>query len=363
MKYDYAFIVHARYRDDMYRKFPWMRILPAFFINWITLHAPPFVVSRITGLTTLSGKLSTGLVIGVPMTAHQLLEHRSLALKRITKAVQLAQNKGAQYVGLGAMTASLSRGGLDIIDGVPGVTLTTGRTYTVHNIVSYITYFTELFSLNKKEITVGIVGAAGGIGSGTAIWLAHHGYTRFVLIDLERKLEHVQKHIASIEKHAGVGSVEVTHQIGAVSTCHIIVAATSAPEAIIKSADVTPGTIIVNDAQPSDVDPEIVKTREDVLVVEGGVLHAPGINCHFNFGLAGREDIFSCLAETILLAYREHGNHYSIGDFDPTFISTVEQDAKSLGFSIQSPQNERGPLSAPVINSFSKYIKTRYNRD
>lgn len=365
---DFAFIVHSRDRSDLPRKFPWMKRLPRALFDAITFHAPPFAVSRVTGLVKADGSPATGIVIGIPMTARQLLEHRGAALARIVQAVKLARAKGASHIGLGAMTASLSKGGLDVIEAVKGVYVTTGRTYTVGNIVAYIEDATRRFALHRPAVTVAIVGAAGGIGSGVAFALARAGYRRFILVDVERKADHVRRHMAAIEEHADAAAqirpsmplnIEISHQMGVLSRAHIIVGATSAPEAIIRSEDVEPGTLIINDAQPSDVSPEIVRSREDVLVIEGGVLRAPGIDCHFNMGLAHRNDIFSCLAETLLLARRGDSSHYSLGEFRPDFLDSLRADAAELGFA-PSPQNDLGNISPEKMIQFGRILRGRF---
>ncbi len=356
----FAFIVHSRNRSDLPRKFPILKLLPNSIFDWITLNAPPFVVSKITGLINNKGEVVEGLVIGITMTAHQLLEHKELASKRVVQASQYAKSKGARFIGLGAMTASLARGGKDVIENVSDVYVTTGRTYTTKNISEYIDYCVEKFGLAKNKIKIGIIGAAGGIGSGTAIILARKNYKNFVLIDLERKLDNLKKKIEVIERHASDLSITISHQISEVSECEIIIAATSAPEVVLKSEDVAPGTIIINDAQPSDVSPEILKTRKDILVIEGGVLTTPNINCHFNMGLAKKSDVFSCLAETLLLTYRDSKNHYSIDDFDPNLYKELEEDGIKIGFKISDLQNELGYISKQQLEEFAKIIQSRH---
>lgn len=355
----FAFIVHSRNRSDLPRKFPVLKLLPRFLFDMITLKAPPFIVSRITGLIDKNANPIDGIVIGIPMTAHQLLEHRELASKKVIQASELAKLKGARFIGLGAMTASLTRGGRDVIDNLKGVYVTTGRTYTAKNISEYVDYCIGKFNLDKNKIKIAIVGAAGGIGSGTAIILAKKGYKKFTLIDLERKLDHLKKRIEIIEQHAADLLIEVSHQISSVSGCQIIIAATNAPEVVLKTDDVTSGTIIINDAQPSDVSPEILKTRKDVLVIEGGVLTTRNINCHFNMGLAAKNDIFSCLAETLLLAYDDSKNHYSIDDFDPDLYQDLHDNGKKISFAISEPQNELGYISKQHIEEFAKIIQAR----
>lgn len=335
IKHDFAFIVHSRGRSDLPRKYPILKYCPKVVFDWLTLILPPIKVSTITGAIDYnSGKELKGLIIGIPMTAHQLLENRELALKKIRDAVIMAKSNGAKYIGLGAMTASLSHGGKKIISHIPDVYLTTGRTYTVKNITDYILYVTDTLKLDKNIIRIAIVGAAGGIGSGVAISLARNNFKKITLIDLERKLDNVKKKIADIERRASDLDIKVDHKLSAIYECKIVIAATNSPEIVIRSGDVSPGTIIINDAQPSDIDPEIIINRKDVLVIEGGVLHTSDINCHFNLGLKHKNDIFSCLAEVIILASNNEAGHFSIDDFDTKLYDRLSTLALRAGFSM-----------------------------
>ena len=77
----------------------------------------PVTASHINGVTNKkTGEKVTGIIISIPMTASQMLTNRTQALKQIKKAVRLAKNVGATHIGLGALTASLARGGLDLVD-------------------------------------------------------------------------------------------------------------------------------------------------------------------------------------------------------------------------------------------------------
>jgi len=289
------------------------------------------------------------------MTAHQLLENRSLALKRIIEAVALSKKRGAKYVALGAMTASLSKGGRDVIDSIPNIYVTTGRTYTVKNITDYVEFCVSKFSLDRERVKIGIIGAAGGIGSGVAISLARIGFRKFILIDLERKIEHVKATMVLLENYSKDLEIVVSHKLGDVTQSKIIVAATSSPEIVLRSADVEPGTIIINDAQPSDIDPEIIKNRKDVLVIEGGVLHTDNINCHFNFGLRHKNDIFSCLGEAILLSSLGFEGHCSIDGFDQDLYNKLSETSDRLGFKI-CPQNVHAIIDKEKITNFKLFL-------
>lgn len=365
-KIDFAFIVHSRGRSDLKRRYPVLKFVPNIIFDLISKNLKPINVSFITGLQNNEGQESLGAVIGIPMTARQLMENRDLALRRILQAVKKAKSKGAKYVGLGAMTASLSKGGRDVIQHVPGVFVTTGRTFTIINIVDYVLSMTKLFELSKENSIIGIVGAAGGIGSGTATVLAHHGFKNFILIDLERKLESIKNTIKIIEtRHGNSCQLEISHKISEVSRCNIIIAATSAPEAVIRSEDVNPGTIIINDAQPSDISPEIVRNRKDVIVIEGGALSTDKINCHLNMGLVSKNDIFSCLAETLILTYLKFPGHYSMDHVELHSLDKFKEVAKKLNFHTNKPQNDLGYLNfdQEKIEEFKKFIKREGLKD
>ena len=351
-KIDFSFIVHSRDRTDLPRKFPLLKYIPRNVFDWLTLSLKPFIVSKITGVKSIKDNEDlTGAVIGISMTAHQLLENRSLALKRIIEAVKLSKKRGAKYVALGAMTASLSKGGKDVIDNIPDIYVTTGRTYTVKNITDYVEFCISKFSLDKENIKIGIIGAAGGIGSGVAISLAKKGFKKFVLIDLERKMERIKSNLIILEKHAENSEIITSHKLNEITQCKIIIAATSSPEIVLKSSDVESGTIIINDAQPSDVDPEIIKNRKDVLVLEGGVLHTENVNCHFNFGLRHKNDIFSCLGEAILLSSLKFEGHCSIDGFDQALYDNLSEVSDKLGFKI-CPQNVHAVIDEEKITNF-----------
>ena len=356
---DYAFIVHARSRTDLFKKFSYLRSAPGFLIDFIAKTLPPVVVSRITGLHDIQGEERIGVIIGITMTAKQMLSNRDLALRRIIQAAKKAKELGAAVIGLGAMTASLSQGGQDVTERVRDIFVTTGRSYTVNGLVEYAEFFIQKFKLNKSEVTLGIVGAAGSIGSGVAVMMARCGIRNFTLIDLERKSGGLNATRASLVGFAPAAKVMISSQVRDILGCEIIIAATSAPEVVIKSEHLSEGAIVINDAQPTDVSPEVLKSPK-FLVVEGGVVNSKGINCHFNFGLAKQNDIFSCLAETILLSYRGADSHHtSTGALDLQYLSQLKTDAKSLQLKLADPQNDLGVISEAQFQRVGELLRRR----
>ena len=353
----FAFLVHPRGFEDFLIKFPWFRFLPESVLYFLTMHMPPVVVSKITGLKNKDGKKIDGYIIAITMTARQMIEHRERALKKIKQATKLAEKKGVRLMGLGALTASFSRGGLDLA-GFSKVGITTGRAYTVKTVTNYVKLVMEVMGFDKEKIVVDVVGAAGSIGSSSAKVLAEYGIRNFILIDLEYKAWKVEEYIKHMKKIRGDLSFKVSHQISDIKDADIIIAATNAPEVLIKPDDLKSGAIIINDAQPSDVDPEVLK-REDVLVVEGGVVNTPGIRSNFKLGLHDKEDNFCCMGEVLILAHNNLFKDYALGELNLSLIKNIEMMSENLNFKLTKTQNSNGIIDNKKIERVKEIIRNR----
>jgi len=353
--YEFAFIVHPRSRHDVTRKYPIFRYVPDGLANLVTKYFWPVTLSRMTGLKSqIDGKEINGHLITVFITARQMDENRPLALKRIIQACNLAQKKGAKIVGLGGLTSSFSRGGLDLLDKV-GISMTTGHAYTSYNVTQNVLALVSYMNLDRKKIWVGIVGAAGSVGSTTAKLLARDGFTSLLLIDVEKRSHHFSELVTEIKKLNLQATVELSHQIGDIKKCDVIVAATNAPEALIRSENLKPGAIVIDDAQPSDVHPDALE-RKDVLVIEAGVTHTPNLNNNFNFGLKNRQDNFCCLAEVFILAANEWDEHYVINRATLELVDEIANLGKKLNFTIGSFQNFKESISDEKLSHVKNVI-------
>lgn len=335
-----GFLVHSRNHRDLIRKFPILKYTPAKFVDFVAAHLPPIIVSKITGLKSKEGKDIEGYIIGVTMTARQMIEHREKATHKIIQACKYAEKKGVGIIGLGALTASFSKGGLDILPHVKEIGITTGRAYTTKTVTDYVKYCVENFGFTKNNVRLAIVGAAGSVGSSCAKILAEWGIKNMLFVDVAKRAEHLKSSVEHLQSVHGNINIEVSHAITAVKDYDIIITATNTPEALIRTEDIAPGTIIINDAQPSDVPVEVIRERKDILVIEGGVIYTPGIKCNFNLGLVDREDTFCCLGEVLVLARNNHFAHFATGELKQELVAEIEKMSEGMNFTISKFQNE-----------------------
>lgn len=349
----FAFLVHPRNHLDLKRKFPFLKMFPRFAIDMFAYLAPPVTVSKITGLRSKLGQPVDGYIVAITMTARQMLKQRDRALRKIIQATKFAKRKGIGVIGFGALTASLTKGGLQVMPEVPDIGITTGRIYTVKTVTDYAKKCIEDFGFDTTKVEVAIVGAGGSIGSGCFEILNRYGVNKFVLVDLARKHSGIAEAAEKMDC-----DVVITDDLDAIRQSDIVIAATSSPDVVIQSHHLKPGAIVINDAQPSDISPEIVDTRKDVLIIEGGVVYTEGIKCNFNLGLAGREDTFCCLGEVLILAHNKRFETFSIGYSDLSQIAILDELSKTIDISISKFQNIRGYIPQEQIDSVRSIIQS-----
>jgi len=352
----FAFLVHPRNTADIYRKYPFFRYFPDKFTDWAFRHFWPVVLSEVEGIKSIkSGKNIKGFVLTIPLTAKQMLEDREFAVKRIIDTIKLAEKLGAKIVGLGALISSLTKGGLDLIDKVKPH-ITTGHALTTHTVTSNLFKFVELFKLDKNKVLVAIVGATGSIGSSSLKVLARAGYDNFLLVDIERKAYFFENLVVELKKMNPDVKIKTSSQIRSIKEADFIITATNAPEAVVTSEDLKSGAIVIDDAQPSDVALEVFD-REDVIAVEGGLIHTPNIKNHFNFGLKDRYDNFSCMGEIITLAAHEHNHNYVINKPTLELIDEISAMAKKIGIRLSQFQNTKEVISKEKLARVDNIIK------
>ncbi len=356
-KYTFAFLVHPRDIKDIDSYIPLSRFIPYWFKEKISYYLWPVAVSEITGLKNKAGKDIVGCIIACPMTAGQLMNHRDRARSKIIKAAKLAKSLGVNMVGLGALLSSLSRGGLDITEKVKSVGVTTGHGLTVYIVTQHVLKAVKVLDIDLSKCVIAVVGAAGSIGSGSIKILIKNNFKEVILFDVERKNDELMELKIKLLSINSKNNITSSNQMNDLKRADIIITATNAPDTLVRSRHLKPGVVIIDDAQPTDIDEEIFKSRDDVLVLEGGVVNTPNIDCHYNLGLKQKGDIFSCLGEVLVLAYLGYQNNYNVGKLDQNKIELIKETASKLNFLPGEFQNYYKLYSQEDIIKIKNIIK------
>jgi predicted amino acid dehydrogenase len=306
----FGFLIHPiSVRKDIARKYPALSVLPERWLEALLTKMRPKTVSHITGIQSSTGAQAEGWFVGCPLTPRQFLElDQDFVTKKIITAAKVAQAEGAKIVGLGAYTSIAGDGGITV-DRETDIAITTGNSYTCYTAIEGAYQAAGLMGVDPAHAVVAVVGAGGSIGRVSAHLLAERGVGRMLL--LGRNTERL--HQVADELPRGVDAQVATDLDAALPQADLIVTVTSAVDAVIEPRHLKPGAVVCDVSRPRDVSVRVAQERDDVLVVEGGVVAVPGdVDFGLNFGFPPKTS-YACMAETIILALEGRYESFSLG--------------------------------------------------
>jgi len=351
----------------------------------------PFVAGSMR-LVADDGKTAYGEFVAVPRTADQLLAMpHDQAMAEVRRAVNIARERGARIVGLGAYTSVVTRGGLHLKNA--GVAITTGNSYTVVSAVDSVYKAVRELGTGLRDATIAVVGATGAIGRAVAILMTEE-VGRLVLIGNPARAEQSRRRLLKVATDACRHLAQLIHEgrsfppgtightmltLGSVPApdaeqedflamadsleqhgrliistdidevlpeADLVVTATSSVEGLVTPRNLKFGAAVCDLSRPPNVSRAVKEARPDVLVIDGGVVAVPGLadlGWRFGFepGLA-----YACMAETMILGLEHRYEDLSIGtDLNlPTIVQLREVGAR-LGFRLAQLRSFDRPLS------------------
>jgi predicted amino acid dehydrogenase len=308
----FAFIIHPiDPKRDVSRKFPLLgRCLNERQIDFFSTFFPPVYISEIEGIRSeATGKEIKGWFIACPYTPKRMMElPERTVYRKIIQTGQLAEKLGAQILGLGAFTSVVGDAGLTIAKALD-VPVTTGDSYTVTVAVEAIREAACLMDIPLRGASAAVVGATGAIGQVCADLLADDVERLYLIGRKEDKLEELRDRL---KVHARAELV-VSTTMDVLAEAQLILTVTNAVHDVIRPEFLQPGSVICDVARPRDVSAMVARVRDDILVIDGGMVDVPGpVDFHFNFGFPPGK-AFACMAETIALALEGRFEDYTLG--------------------------------------------------
>ncbi len=334
----FSFLIHPlELKRDAARYKPILGIFPEPIIEQIALRMKTKTISQISGITSKTGAQCEGFFVGCPLGTRQLLHlPHEMIYKRLVEAGQYSADLGAKIMGLGAFTSVAGDAGVTIakrLEGIIGVT--SGNSYTVYSAIEALLLGAKKMEVEVKNATVAIVGATGSIGAVCAKILASQVGEIVLLGRDTAKLEKLQ---SEVEAQADCSAlIRCGTDIRAnLREADLILAVSSAGKELIFPADLKVGAVICDVARPRDVSRQVVQQRDDVLVIEGGVITVPGEDVQFNFEFGfPRSTAFACMSETMLMALEGTNQNYTLGrDLSVEQVKHIGVIAEKHGFGL-----------------------------
>lgn len=353
----FAFIIHpVDVKRDAARKYPIARYLPERWVEQLLLRKEPMVVSRITGIRSLTGATTEGWFIGCPLSPRMMLNlPLDFVYQKIIRCGQIAQELGAEIIGLGAFTSVVGDGGITIARNLD-IAVTTGNSYTVATAIEAAALGAEKMGIDLANATVAVVGATGSIGRTCAEALAPQAATILLLGRDESRLEPIAQQLRPIAR----GTVRVSTDLSRdLPSADVIITVTSAVDAVIYPKDLKSGAVVVDVARPRDVSVRVARERDDVLVIEGGLVEVPGnVDFGFDFGFPPRM-AYACMSETMMLALEGRIESFTLGkEVSLQQVQTTQALARKHGFRLAGFRSFERALTDEEIEAIKARTKT-----
>jgi predicted amino acid dehydrogenase len=328
----FAFIIHPiDPKRDVSRKFPFLgKVLSERQIDFFSTYFPPVYISEIEGITSqATGKQIKGWFIACPFTPRRMLElPERTVYRKIVQTGHMAERLGANILGLGAFTSVVGDAGVTIANQL-ALPVTTGDSYTVALAVQAIRDAAHIMDISMQNATVAVVGATGAIGRVCSELLAGEAAELLLVARDEKKLADLRDKLQGRARSRLVTSTKMD----VLSRAQLILTVTSAIHDIIRPEHLLPGSVVCDVARPRDVSAMVAAARNDILVIDGGMVDVPGpVNFHFNFGFPPAK-AYACMAETMALALEGRFEDYTVGkDITVERVREITAIAEKHGF-------------------------------
>jgi predicted amino acid dehydrogenase len=321
---DFMHVVHPRAIVDKRRPFPLMRGLTAEMVAAIqptcTVLGPIEV--------PIDGRLLRGELVSIPYAPEEMFAGLSEARDALLGVLDYAEHRQSRFVSLGALIPSITKQGRLLKHARPSMAITTGHGFTAVTIAQMVEDI-------EKEIgsggVVAVMGAAGSTGRAALRCMFRRSPARRILaVDLPQQ-------VSKIPEIPGWDPAvhRLTTLKEEIKEAAIVVCVTNAVGGILDAGDFGPNAVILDDAQPENVDQSVLASRPDLRVVKC-LTRIPGLHCPFEMGLFTAENCdnevnFTCLAEIVLSAAERHPQSCVIGDPTDEQLDYLERAAQRHG--------------------------------
>jgi predicted amino acid dehydrogenase len=370
---NFAFIIHPiDPKRDVSRKFPRLgKYLTVKQINFFSTFFPPLYISEITGIrSAATGQEIMGWFVACPYTPARMLElPEKTVYRKIVQTGKLAERLGARLLGLGAFTSVIGDAGLTIARHL-SIPVTTGDSYTVAVAVEAVREAARVMEIPAGTATAAVVGATGAVGSVAAELIARDVSRLWLIGRRTEALEAVRARIAAQTR----AEVRLSTEMSALAEADLILTVTSAVDTVIEPEHLKPGAVVCDVARPRDVSAKVAAVRDDVLVIDGGMVAVPGEAVRFNFNFGFPPGMaYACMAETMALALEGRYESYTLGKhITVTQVEEIAQIAGRHGFKLGgfrsferavTPEHIERVKARARASASSAALTTRSSRD
>jgi len=333
----FAFLLHPLRLTDFTGHYRALSRVPEGLIRFAFRQVPPFKVSTIRGVESATGAKAHGYFIALPLLPDDLMRAPwPWTLRRLLRGGQVAERLGAEIFGLGAFTKIVGDRGVSVNAGLR-IPVTTGNSYTAASAVEGALYGVDRMGHERRNVRAAVIGASGSIGAAVSHLVARDVGEVVLCARRREPLEELARRIlAELPEGLARPVVRVeTDPRAAAREADLVFTVTSSSEVLLDPEDLAPGSVVCDVARPRNVSEHVLERRDDILVMDGGVIAVPGpVDFGFSFGFPpGTAE--ACIAETMILCLERRLEPYTLGaDIPVEKVIEISALAKKHGFKV-----------------------------
>ena len=345
------------------RKYPVLEPLSEETIWKLLKISPAFLrrMGRIEAAVSFRGNdVNLNLIyVAVPMTALEIKSEPDKAFHYLTQVTKYACSIDASVIGLGGATATgqLSKKLADKYS--HRIAVTSGNGLTGYMAFQGGLSFAKEVCKTVEGISVAIIGAGGMTGSNIAGLLAQELGPNNTIYLVGRlggtDLKPLQAKLA-VQTNAQVVITDIQNSIELSS---VVFTVSSSAEALeINPHWFKSGAVVVDVARPRDIAQTVAAARNDIYVLDGGVIEWENItNQTFDFDFPPKH-LFACMAETAVLAIegRRYGS-FSIEDVSCAYLKKIGSLSVAMGMKPSGWRAFEKPLTQEKIQEITKNVR------
>lgn len=274
--------------------------------------------------------------------------------KKLIQTGKMAEKLGADILGLGAFTSVVGDAGITISKNL-NIPVTTGDSYTVAVAVQALELAAKEMEIEIEQSTAAVVGATGAIGQVCSALLANKAKTVYLIGKNKKRMDELK---IELQNKNATAKLIATTDLTQIKHAQLILTVTSDTEEIIQPEHLQSGSVVCDVARPRDVSAKVAQQRDDILVIDGGVVDVPGsVNFNFDFGFPEGK-AYACMAETFALALENRLESYTIGKkITRAQVQEIDKIATRHGFRLSGFRS----FEKTITNEQIDKIKLRAN--
>jgi predicted amino acid dehydrogenase len=328
----FAFLLHPLKIADFARKYPFTRRLPERWVEAAGRWIGPRVVSHVRGIESATGARAEGWFVALPLTPRMLLESPlPFVYRRLIESGRLAEGQGARIFGLGAFTKIVGDRGVTVARNLR-IAVTTGNSYTAATAVEGALLAAQRMAIEVSAGTAAVVGATGSIGAICSEILSRAVGRLILIARTPADLDTLAERLRPGSRAQLSTSVDPARSV---READVVLTVSAATDTLIEPNQLRPGAVVCDVARPRNVSRLVYERRNDVLVIDGGVIEVPGpVDFGFDFGFPPRT-CEACMAETIILALEGRYENFTLGrEITLAQVEEISALARKHGFKL-----------------------------